>query len=197
MTVYLPLATSADYASLIGPIPAGVNIDTLCVAASARVRAYCGWHIATSVTEAFTVNGSGTFRQFLPSLFLTDVASVSDSGGVLDLTQLDWATEGYIEWAQYSPGFPRSYGFPGMFSRRPRGIVATVTHGYPLVPQDLVALVCTVVARQAASPSGVLREQAGQVSAAYSQVAPNVAGGITLLKNEMSDLDDYRIPRFR
>lgn len=197
MTTYPPLATSSDYTSLIGPLPAGVDVNQLCVDASARVRAYCGWHIAPSVSEVFTVNGSGLFRQFLPTMFITDVASVTDSGVALDLTMVDWAAEGWLEWAQYSPGYQRSYGWPGLFSRRPRGVVASITHGYPTVPGEVVALVCSVVARQAASPSGVVREQAGAVSAQYSQVAPNVSGGLTLLASEMVALDSYRIPRHR
>lgn len=197
MTTYPPLATSADYATLIGALPSGVNVDQLCVAASGKVRAYCGWHIATSVTETFTVNGSGVYRQPLPSLYLTGLTSISDCGTALDLTVLDWAAEGWVEWSQYNYGYAQKFGFPGFFSRKPRGVVATVTHGYPVVPSEIVALVCTMVARQASSPAGIIREQAGQVNASYSQVAPNVAGGITLMKNEMSDLDAYRIPSFR
>jgi len=191
------LADSTDYAALIGALPSGVDVDQLCVAASARVRAYCGWRIAPSTAEVFTVNGSGTYRQLLPTMFLTAVSSVTDSGTVLDLTVIDWSTEGWLEWGQYTAAYQRPYGYPGYFSRRPRGVVASVTHGYTETPDDVKMLVCTMVARQAASPAGVLREQAGQVSAAYSQVSPNVSGGLVLMQNEMAQLDAYRIPRAR
>lgn len=207
MPDYPPLADSADYAQLIGVAPPGVDVDRLCVAASGKVRAYCGWVIGPEIPEVLTVNGSGSYRQFLPTMHLTGVTSVTDTGVALDMTQLDWAGEGWVEWTQGSWGYPRIYGnpgdftastaYPGMFSRRPRGVVAAVTHGYDEVPAEVVMLVCTMVARQAASPAGVVREQAGQRLAQYSQAAPNVAGGLVLMRHEMGDLDTYRIPRVR
>ncbi len=194
-----PLATSTDFASLIGADTTGVDVDQLCIAASARVRAYCGWLIGPSMDETFTVNGSGTYRQFLPTMYLTALTSLTDAGVALDLTVLDWATEGYVEWTQGNPylGTYPAYNFPGVFSVKPRGIVATVTHGYPAVPDEVQMVVCSMVARQVASPSGVVREQAGAVSAQYTQVAPNVSGGLSLLATEMATLSSYRIPRFR
>jgi hypothetical protein len=193
-----PLADETDYAAFVGPVAVAGSMLGLLSAASARVRAFCGWSIFPSVSETFTLNGSGTYRQFLPTMYLTDVASVTDSGSLLDLTTLDWATEGWVEWSQAAWPFPYNYGsFPGIFSTKPRGVVVAVTHGYPVAPAEIVSLVCSMAARASASPGGVVREQALSQSVTYSQVAPGVTGGVTLLAHEMADLGTYRIPGLR
>ena len=80
---------------------------------------------------------------------------------------------------------------------KPRGIVASVTHGFATVPAEIVAVVCSMVARQMVSPAGIIREQAGAVSASYSQTSPGTTGGLALMAHEKADLDPYRVTMVR
>lgn len=176
-----PLASAADYTALVGPAPAGLDLDRLIAAASDMVRAECGWHIAPAVTEVFVVDGPGGRTAMLPTLELTDVTTVSDAGTVVDPLDLEWSRDGFLRRC-------------GCWTTKLRGLSVTAVHGHATTPADLVALVCTVAARAAASPAGAVREQVGTASVTYSQVGFNVSGGTALLKHEIEWLAKYKLP---
>lgn len=182
MTTPLPLpdlATPAQYAALTN---GAVIAPAILRAASAAVRKFCRWHISPEVTETITVSAGEGPTLFLPTLHLVSVASASIYGSPLSV--YDWDSAGMVSlpWG----GWPQRGRF--------RGVTLTITHGWDDVP-DVVATVCSIAARQALTPTGVLREQAGSVSISPSLVAPNVAGGIVLLQHEKDSLAAYRVSR--
>lgn len=141
-------------------------------AASALIRAYCGWHVAPMIKETFTLDGSGSDTLMLRSLQLTDVESVVENGAAVD----------GFEWSQ--AGFLRR---SGRWTNRLRGITVTVTHGYEDVPAEITQVCCQVAARAIASPTGARTESAGGLSVTYA-----VPGG--LLELERVVLGRYRLP---
>ncbi len=167
MTV--PMTSAAD----VVDYQAG-NADLLAAAADALVRGYCGWHVAPSLTETLTVDGSGGCVQPLPTRYLTAVASVTDDGLAVNLADEDveWSTSGLL-W-RYAP-----------WTWRPRGVVATITHGYPVVPADVQMVAADLAGSLADAPGLVTRMTVGQVSREF---AAERLGGL-----HQSVLDRYRI----
>lgn len=170
------LASSTDYADLIGAAPAGVNLDKLLGAASSAVRRFCGWHVAPAVDATLTVDGSGGRDLMLPTLALNSVASVTEGGVVVDPMWYEWTASGWLR----KPA--------GRWTGRLRGVVAEVNHGFDGAA-DLVELVCRVAARSAVQPAGIVREQALTQSVQYA-----TAGGVALMADEKADLALYRLP---
>jgi len=175
------LATATDLATYLGVPPEEMDeprAEAFLEQASAFIRAYCGWHIAPSVTEALTVDGSGALMQPLPSGYLTSVGLVTAVGeAVADFT---WSQAGYLV---------RSRPWPCVL----RGVTAIVTHGYATTPPEVVAVVCMAATRAQTNPEGVTRKVAGPFQVQYSATASGSAGGLALLPNELLVLDRYRL----
>jgi len=149
-------------------------------AAEAAVRSYCGWHIAPAITEDMVLDGSGTSTLFLKTLRLKDVTAAEVSGTVIDVTELEWSAAGYLRTS-------------GTWPDRLRSVKVTAEHGFDAAP-DVAAIVRAIAARASASPTGVVREQAGAVSIGFSLTAPGVSGGVVLMDHERRMLDKYRLP---
>lgn len=149
-------------------------------AAEAAVRSYCGWHIAPVIVEDLVLDGSGTSTLFLKTLRLKDVTAAEVSGTVLDLLTLEWSEAGYL----------RRYG---TWPDRLRSVKVTAQHGFESAP-EVAGIVRAIAARASASPTGVVREQAGAVSIGFSLTAPGVSGGVVLMDHERRQLDKYRLP---
>lgn len=145
--------------------------------ATALVRAYCGWHVSPVATETITVDSDGGRVLLLPSLHVTGITSVTVDG--VEQTDYSWSEAGYVTGCYWPVG--------------PRSVVVTLTHGFADVP-DVKSIILAIASRAQASPNGVIRAQAGQVSETYSQTSSNVAGGVSLMAHEMRILDLYRIP---
>lgn len=148
--------------------------DTLLRQAQAAIRRYCGWHIAPEVTETITLDGSGSRSLWLPSLYVTDIASVTVEGIVKDVDDYDWSTNGYV-----SSRF-------GTWSIRPRQIVVEFTHGYDDIPDDLIGVAVAMAGRAAASPAGPKRQTVGPFSVEWDSPGP--------LQHERDILDQYKLP---
>jgi hypothetical protein len=143
--------------------------------ASAVIRNHCGWHIAPSLTETLTLNGSGEPRLFLPTLHLTAVGSVTELDELLvaddDYT---WSDTGYLlRTGSYWPTDLRS-------------VVVAFTHGWEFVPEDLASVCLEAATRAMASPAGIRQEQAGGISVTYA-----IPGGLT--EYEKAVLEAYRL----
>lgn len=149
--------------------------------AESAVREYCGWHIAPARTETLTADGSGSTLLELPTLHMTALAGVTESGTTVDLDGVEWSTNGLIER-------------DARWCRRRRGVTATVTHGYDDPPPWLVVLICAVAARAFRVPVGVAAESAGGESVTYAQQAPGTAGAVLLLDQELVLLDRLAVP---
>lgn len=104
------------------PAPEGVDpADWL--AACDEVRALCGWHVTPVVTETIKVDGDGGPLLVLPSLHVTDVASVSIAGA--EVAAPAWASHGVIR---------------GCWPAGTRNVEVTLTHGYERPTAGLLAL---------------------------------------------------------
>lgn len=112
------------------------------------IRAYCGWHVSPSITETITLDGPGSDTLFLPSLHVTDVASVTVDG--VAQNEPEWSESGLIRGA-----------FHG---RRFRSIVVTLTHGYTELPHALKAAADRLTAVSAAGTYAGANVRLGNIS---------------------------------
>lgn len=167
-----PIVTTTDLDSYQSGAP-----QTVIDQATALVRAYCGWHVSPVVTETITVGSDGGRVLMLPSLHVTDITSVTVDG--VAQTDYSWSEAGYVTGCYWPTG--------------PRSVAVSLTHGFADAP-DVASIILAVASRAQASPDGVVRVQAGQVSRTFSQTAFNVAGGVSLVAHEKAVLDLYRIP---
>src|SRR4051812_23456089 len=96
--------------------------------AVAFVQTYCGWHIAPSVTETLTLDGGGGNVLVLPSLYVTDVAAITENGITLDpALDYQWSEAGMVRrsWATgYWSGYSGRW-----WSCEYRSITVELTHG--------------------------------------------------------------------
>lgn len=146
--------------------PTGVDADDW-EAACGAVRAYCRWHVAPSVPEPITVDGSGAAVLFLPTLHLTAVTSITNDGTAV--VDPEWSESGMVRRA-------------GCWTRKLRGVVANITHGYETCPPEVLA-----VAAELVTSAG--RGGASSVTSGAHQVRFEP----TLDSRQRSILDRYRI----
>lgn len=131
MSTTQPLVTPADLADW------GTFTSSLVEASAAMVRREAGWHIAPSVTETVWVESFGTHWLFLPTLYLTEVASVKDEdGNALD----GWNdkptarfTAGCLRRGKCWPCGP---------------LQVSMTHGYDECPADLLPAIAARTQRR-------------------------------------------------
>lgn len=146
--------------------------------AEAIVRSYCGWHIAPSREETVTLRAKGGRSLLLPSMYVTDVTSVTDDGSLLVFeTDYLWTEAGVLErppagYLGYAP-----WGYTD--------VVVEFTHGYEEVPADVTAVVQAVAQRLTGNPGGLKRETSGPFTEEFFT---------DLSESEMAKLRRYRIP---
>lgn len=125
---------------------------TLLRQAQGAIRRYCGWHIAPEVTETLTLDGRGGSHMWLPSLYVTDIVSVTNEGETVDLVDdLDWSANGFL-WLR-----------GGYWTERPRQVVVELTHGYGEIPDELIGVAAAWANRMSTSPA-YKRETTGPFS---------------------------------
>lgn len=159
---------------VLAAAPAGVDLGNW-LAACAAVRAYCRWHIAPSVSEVLTLDGSGCPIQFLPTLRLTALTSITNDGVVV--TDPEWSQAGMVRG-------------PRCWSPKWRSVVATITHGYDECPAEVAQVITDMV--KLADLVGVGSVQAGPFQ---TTPAPNAiqAGAVGLSQEQKRILDAYRL----
>lgn len=140
-----PLVYKEDLADF----PGAPFKDSTVKAAAGQVRRICGWHIAPSLTQALTLDHDGSGVLYLPSLYVTDVASVRDLTGSTprEISNWRWSGAGMIEGS-----FPRGF----------RAVEVTLTHGYEECPDDLLPVLASRTQRRA------MQESLGSRSVSYS-----------------------------
>ncbi|OBF77092.1 hypothetical protein [Mycolicibacterium fortuitum] len=172
----LPAGALVDPADLEGKFEAG-NPEFFVTAAEAEVRKFCGWHIAPSVT---VTNGRYPAGErglvMLPSLHVTDVASVAVDGHELDQHDYDWEPCGLITRRLPS------------WSCDPY-VTVTWTHGYEVCPADIAAVVFELASSAIELPASPARD----VTAGPFRLVLGGAVGLTLDKNQRDRLANYRI----
>lgn len=159
-----------------------VATDDQVVLASARVRSYCRWHVFPSLTETLTLDGPGQPFVMLPSMYVTDVASVTEDGVLVDASLYEWSQTGQL-W--------RAGRWTGHF----RGLAVEFTHGYDVVPDAVRDVVIAVAKRLPVGMSGVTQESAGGVSRLYGGILGGAAAlSETFTALERTELAPYRLP---
>lgn len=168
----------ADFTSmppLIGP-PTGVD-PSKWLAACAAIRSYCRWHIAPSVSEVLTLDGSGRPVQFLPTLRLTELSLITNDG--VTITNPEWSRAGMVRG-------------PRCWSSKWRAVVASITHGYDECPAEIVPILTDMA--QAISAGGGTSVQAGPFSVRGGQNDAQTQAGIVGLSDEQKRvLAPYRL----
>ena len=154
--------------------PVGVD-EFAWLAACEAVRSRCGWHIAPSVTETVTVDGSGGSVQFLPTLHLTALASITNAGSTV--SDPEWSESGMVRGACWTSKF--------------RGVVADITHGYDECPPEVLAVVRNL-AESGAVMAGARQITSGPHSVTLTEAAQ--AGASAMSPAHLAVLDRYRIP---
>lgn len=142
-------------------------------AACSAVRAFCGWHIAPSHTEAITLDGPGSSILRLPSLKVTDVASITNDGTVV--TDPEWSEAGMVR---------------GCWSGKFRSVTVTLTHGYELCPDEVLQVVKDMTS--AASRVGLASMTAGPFATSPTTAGAE-AGAVGVSSEQAKRLAPYRL----
>ena len=154
--------------------PAGADADAW-EQACAAVRAYCGWHIAPSVTETVTVDGSGGPLQTLPTLRLTALSSITNDGTAV--TDPQWSEAGMVRADCVT-----------WWTWKFRGVTADITHGHDVCPPEIVGVLAEAASRGAA---GSAVNQVGQVRMGGVSGTP---GAAAFVLERTAVLDRYKLP---
>jgi hypothetical protein len=187
-----PLLSQADLASFQQSDP-----DWFLAAAGDTIRNFCQWHIYPSltVTEQVPIQPEGTIM--LPSLQVTDVASVTLNGLELDPTAYHWHQCGYIRNHRQAffpwPLWPLEDEQPFREYPSPLSRYAdvTYTHGYDTLPPVVAAVGMELATRAMELPSGI----ATQISSGPYSISMG-ALGIVLSEDQRRRLGPYTLVRF-
>ena len=135
--------------------PGAPFTDAVVDAAVASLRRTAGWHVAPSLTETVTLDGSGGTRLILDTLRLT---AVTEARNVLEATpsiiDVRWSKVGVL--AGYFP-----WGF--------RSVEVDMTHGYDACPPDLLPLIANACQRIKVDPT-VASQGAGPFTVTFRDV---------------------------
>lgn len=187
-----PLLSSNDLTKFQSSEP-----DWFLAAAGDTIRNFCQWHIYPSITVTMEcpIQPDGTIM--LPSLYVTDVASVTLGGLALDPTSYTWHQAGYIRrhrqayfpwplWPLQSEQPFREYPSPlSQFAE------VTFTHGYTELPPIVAAVGMELANRALELPSGV----ASRISSGPYAI-DLVALGVVLTDEQRRRLGPYTLVRF-
>lgn len=153
------------------------RVIRLAKAVSQAIRNYCGWHIAPSIVETKTLDGTGGSLLQLKTLHLTSVGELRVGGQLI--TDPEWSELGSIKVRT-----PDRY----------RSVQVTFTHGFELEHvEDLIAVGEQIARNAASSPMGYTQESIGSRNVTLAQLAPGVAGGLSLLERDLAILNAYKL----
>jgi hypothetical protein len=169
------------------------------------LRTYCGWHLYPSLTETLDKLPIGTAgRIMLPSLYVTDVASVAiqfnpqQEFAVQDPDTYTWFQQGYILpigqafWgSQWYSGFYYEPG-PDFMPVANAGLASvTFTHGYDTLPDDIKQ-----VAYELTAWSGLIKTggEVKEVASPGFRLMLSGNPGMNLNTEQKNRLAPYRIP---
>ena len=176
-----PIIDVDDFNSMTGGrYAADERVEYAIDAATAAIRAYCGWHVAPMTSCRATLDGElGDI--WLPCVALRSVTSVTYGGTQQTVT-----------------GFNR-HGRVRTQAPQPTGGLGNVTVDYlagfdVATTPDLANVICErVVAEIARGAYGVTSESAGGVSVSYGGSALSDAGGAFLPESTRAALMAYRL----
>jgi hypothetical protein len=136
------------------------------------VKAYCGWHVAPSLSETVKVEGDGSRVLLLPSLHVTGVSEVRDEDNTV-----------VTGWKVRENGVARGCWTPETLYS------FDITHGYEEMPGEVAEIVADLDAR---SGSAGAFAQVGQVRYATGSDGAPIGGALTTAQKAV--LDRYKLP---
>ena len=140
-------------------------------AATAAIRAFCGWHIAQTEAVTFIRRFPYVEQVYLPAGNVLGVSAAVVDGITFDAEQL--------EAVEFDP-------LTGWTNIAGRAVSVTFNAGFAEVPADLKLLTLELAAGALGSPLGVTREQAGGVSVLLDRVS-----------GDLTDADHARLVPYR
>jgi hypothetical protein len=192
------LASPDDLKARLGrdlTVEEAARAEALLDDASAAVRGYTGQTFELVEDDEIVLRAVGG-RITLPGRPVQEVARVEVIGGseaLPDFTTADWLFDG-IDTIRVGEGvciinLPEAWwdedGYPGTYR-------VTYSHGYATVPADVLGVVCGMVLRVMANPSGYRSETVGSYSVTYAVPATGEQLGVNLTRYEAKALDRYR-----
>jgi hypothetical protein len=184
------LATITDLENRLGRTLTGTELtraSALLADASAAFRLYSGQQITQATTTNRLRIRRGTIR--LPQRPITDVAGVVDSNANPLLHQWDG-----VDTITVACNVLDAFAWEPWRTQLTLADV-TYTHGYAIVPDDVVAVVCQMTARALGTnpeASGIQQETLGSYS--YQVGGAAAAGAVGMLAAERLVADAYRTP---
>lgn len=175
-------ATPAELASWLQVPEVDTATATLQLAAASKaIRDFCGWNITAETVTDEMLDTDGERSLWLPTLWLTDVASINEL--TLPLT----AGTDY-EW--------RRYGKVTRLDRRcwprqSRSVEITYTHGYPEIPDSIKGICLSLAGRVYNNPVGARSQTAGPFAQSFA--VPSSGAVASLLLEELSQLGPYKL----
>ena len=167
----LPALATLDDLKALGVTGDPEDLTRLLDAASAAARAWCGWIIAPTQYGAQLPGRYAGKATTLPTLWLKAVQTVLVDSSPVDPVP-PWLASGLLQLA-ISP-----------YSQ----CLATVDHGYDLIPADVSMAVAGMVSRAVSAPAGVTSERLGMWSVSYGR------GALTVDPAAAEGLAPYRLP---
>ena len=141
------LATTDDLDARGVTVPDTMNAETLLDAASAVVREAAGYQISSTTSTITLIAGEGEYLP-LPGAVVSVATVEIDGTAVTDYTVVDGALWRCGGW-RGGISSQTTFYLPGDRTR-PTRVEVTYTHGYDPVPDDVVDLVCSLVAQRVA-----------------------------------------------
>lgn len=175
------LVSEDEFDSFTGGRWAGdPRVPDAIAAASAAVRAACGWHVCPSLPCRATIDADGRRSLWLPAMMVTGVTSIAYSDGTVP-GRVEWSRIGQVTASPRPPAGLRS-------------VEVEYEAGFSAVPADVRAVVCGLVVRSVALDYGVTSETVGGVSYGYAAAAAGGGAGIAALSDaDMAALRPFRV----
>lgn len=175
------LITVSDFNAATNNRYAGdARIEPAIAAASAAIRAYCGWHVAPVLDCSITLDGEAG-DIWLPTNALASVTSATVGGE--DVTVIGSNRRGRVRLAHKTCGLGN--------------VAIDYVAGYDVAacPDLMGVVVQRVMASVAMTTYGVSQETAGGVSISYSGSALSDLGSAFLPDSVKAALSTYRLVR--
>jgi hypothetical protein len=186
----MPFASPADMAARSqGQITEATHpfLRDELAAASRRIRAFCGWHVAPLAELVLLRQGVPERFLWLPAMKLAGPPEIYVDG-VLSTAPVTYNPDtGFLDLLPVADGLSWIGSGPSWPSC---SLEVRYSAGHDPIPEDLTVMCLGMAARGLGSPLGHTRESAGSVSVTFSAAGAGVAiaAGSQLLDHEKGDL---------
>jgi len=175
----MALATVEQLESYLGTVitgPSAVASAELALdIASDAVEKYIGYPVEEVVDDVISVDGTRNYVFLLPAYPVTDIASITEDGIMLDTDEYEYSQFGIVKKLN------------GLWTNKLNGITITYTHGFTDVPMSIIGVVLALASRIKDGSSNIKQESMGSYSVTYANPSP------VLQAAEVMVLDAFRI----